>query len=539
MKPTAGAAAPRVPGTDEGHSAGTDGRSTPGTAPAAGPLDGSTPTAVDCAWLLADPGRAAAQRNQRITLQGAQVAAVQPLPGAPAGRRHLALPALANAHDHARTFRSATLGAFGQPLESWLPFLGVLPGADPYLCAATSFARSLRNGVTQLMVHYTRVQGGMRYADEALAVARAARDVGLHIGFAVALRDRQGIALCDDDTALAALRPALREPVRRRLAVQARPPAELLAGVDTVAQALAADASLAPHVTLQYGPAGVQWCSTALLAAVAQASADHQRPVHMHLLETGYQRAWADDAHPQGILPYLDSLGLLSPRLTLAHCTWARPEELALLAERGVTIAVNTSSNLGLKSGIAPVAEMLRQGCRVAMGLDGMAFNEDDDALHEMRLAFSLHRGWGFEDTLSPAQLWDFAARHGRRAVGGPAADARPGGLIAPGAAADLLLLDWDALDDDPLFDDVDPLALLLARGQGLHIDAVISQGRTVVQAGQVLGVDEPALRAELQAQVRAGLAADPAWGAWRQQVQALAEDLGPFYRRSAWRGCC
>ena len=40
--------------------------------------------------------------------------------------------------------------------------------------------------------------------------------------------------------------------------------------------------------------------------------------------------------------------------------------------------------------------EMLRQGCRVAMGLDGMAFNEDDDALHEMRLGYALHRGWGF-----------------------------------------------------------------------------------------------------------------------------------------------
>ncbi|MFS2056047.1 hydrolase, partial [Variovorax sp. CT11-76] len=106
--------------------------------------------------------------------------------------RLLALPALANAHDHARTFRSATLGAFGQPLESWLPFLGTVPGMDPYLCAATSFARSLRHGVTHLMVHYTRVQGGMDYVDEARAVARAARDVGVRIGFAVAMRDRHG-----------------------------------------------------------------------------------------------------------------------------------------------------------------------------------------------------------------------------------------------------------------------------------------------------------------------------------------------------------
>ncbi len=116
----------------------------------------------------------------------------------------------------------------------------------------------------------------------------------------------------------------------------------------------------AEHVTVQYGPTGVQWCSTPLLEAIAQASADHDRPVHMHLLETRYQRAWADETHPEGIVRFLDDLGLLTPRLTLAHCVWARPDELSLLAERGVTIAVNTSSNLYLKSGIAPVADMLR-----------------------------------------------------------------------------------------------------------------------------------------------------------------------------------
>jgi cytosine/adenosine deaminase-related metal-dependent hydrolase len=236
---------------------------------------------------------------------------------------------------------------------------------------------------------------------------------------------------------------------------------------------------------------------------------------------------------------HLDALGLLSPRLTLAHCAWARPDELALLAERGVTIAVNTSSNLGLKSGIAPVPEMLRQGCRIAMGLDGMAFNEDDDALHEMRLAYALHRGWGYDTTMSRAQLWQFAAVNGRRSVRGSEADTLPGGVVAPGAAADLLVLDWDRLDDDPLFPDIDPLELLLARGSGAHIDEVIAAGRSVVQQGRVTGIDEPALKAELLAQVRAALAADPAHDAWRRQLGELAEDLGPFYRRSAWAGCC
>lgn len=498
---------------------------------------------LDCAWLLADPGAQPAQPDVRIELEGGRIRSIAPLADeAVAGTgtpRLLALPALTNAHDHARTFRSATLGAFGQPLEGWLPFLGVVPGMDPYLCAATSFARSVRHGVANLMVHYTRVQGGMAYVDEARAVARAARDVGVRIGFAIAMRDRHGIAYCDDASVLAALRPGIRHAVAERLAVKPVAPAQQLALVDEVARMVEEDErdGHGGHATVQYGPTAVQWCSTPLLEAIAQASADTGRPVHMHLLETRYQRDWADANHPGGIVRFLDDIGLLGPRLTLAHCAWARPEELALIAERGATIAVNTSSNLGLKSGIAPVPEMLRHGCRVAMGLDGMAFDEDDDALREMRLAYSLHRGWGYDTTMTQEQLWAFAARNGPRSVRGGLAG---GGSIVPGAAADLVLLDWDALDDDALFAETDPLDLLLARGNGSHIAKVLVGGRVVVDAGRVQGIDEPALRAELLARMRGALASDAAGAlSWRETVKALAEDLGPFYRRGRIGGCC
>ncbi|MET0544318.1 MAG: amidohydrolase family protein [Variovorax sp.] len=495
-----------------------------------------TTSSFDCALLLADPGAEPARRDVRIGVANGQVAAIEPLRAPAAGRRRLALPALANAHDHARTFRSATLGAFDQPLESWLAFLGVVPGMDPYLCAATSLARSARNGVAHLMVHYTRVQGGMAYVDEARAVARAAKDVGVRIGFAVAIRDRNGIGYCDDAAMLSALRPGIRDAVAQRLSAKALAPTHHLALVDEVA-AMVEEGGYADHVTVQYGPTAVQWCSTPLLEAIAQASADANRPVHMHLLETKYQRDWADRVHPGGIVRFLDSIGLLTPRLTLAHCAWARPDELALIAERGATIAVNTSSNLWLKSGIAPLAEMLKQGCRVAMGLDGMAFDEDDDALREARLAYALHRGWGFDVAMTRSQLWGFASRHGPRSVSGAAASSN--GRIAVSAPADVVLLDWDALDDDALFDDTDPLDLLLARGNGGHVSQVWIGGRSVVEAGRVLGIDEPALRAELTARMRAALAADQAHGGWRSTVQALAQDLAPFYRDGHFGGCC
>ena len=494
---------------------------------------------IDCAWLLADPGSEPAQANMRIGIEQGRIASTSALASAPNGPRRLALPALANAHDHARTFRSATLGAANQPLESWLPFLGVLPGVDPYLCAVTSFARSARNGVAHLMVHYNRIQGIGSYLDEAAAVARAARDVGIRIGFAVSMRDRHGIGYDADNTVLAALRPSIRGDVRRRLSVPVVSPSQQLATVDDVAR-MVDGAGHAPYVNVQYGPTAAQWCSQPLLAAIAGASADTGRGVHMHFLETRYQREWADQAYPQGILRHLDAIGLLSPRLTLAHCTWARPQELALLAERGVTIAVNTSSNLGLRSGIAPLVEMIRQGCRVAMGLDGLALDEDDDALREMRLAWLLHRGWGFDDAMTARQLWAFAAQHGRRTVGGVQAETEgaPGGRLTPGAPADLLLLDWETLDDDALFPGIDPLDLLLARAHGGHIDQLIVGGRTVVRAGQIVTVDEAALRAELLARMRAAIAAQPQVAQWQATVGALAEDLGPFYKRGVF-GCC
>jgi cytosine/adenosine deaminase-related metal-dependent hydrolase len=390
------------------------------------------------------------------------------------------------------------------------------------------------------MVHYTRVQGLSPYVDEAQAVARAARDVGVHIGFAIALRDRQGIAYSSDAAALNAMRPDIRAMVAQRLGTHASPdPARQLALVDEVS-AMVAQGGYGSHVTVQYGPTGVQWCSAGLLEAIAQASSDTGRPVHMHLLETRYQREWADHTYPRGIVPYLDAIGLLSPRLTLAHCTWARPEELALLAERGVTIAVNTSSNLGLKSGVAPVAEMLRAGCRVAMGLDGMALDEDDDAFRELRLAYALHRGWGYDVAMTRAQLWAFAAVHGGRVVHGPDAMRETlEGRVVTGAPADLVVLDYAALNDDALFPDIDPLDYVLARAKGSHIEQVIIGGRTIVHRGKVLSLDEPALHAELLAQARTHLRSQAEYGAWREIVAAMAEDLGPFYRSRAYLGCC
>jgi cytosine/adenosine deaminase-related metal-dependent hydrolase len=452
---------------------------------------------ITCAHLIADSDVPPASAR-RIEIAGDRIASV----GAAAGTVDplVALPALVNAHDHGRAVRTSSIGAGGKPLEAWLHYLALFPSVDPYLAAVVALSRSALGGVGAVMMHYTRAQGFTDLPTEVAEVARAARDVGVRVGFAVSMKDRNPLVYGPSEPVLAALPADAREEIARKFLRKPPSPAEFVALADAVAERAAG-----PGFDVQYGPNGPQWCSDALLEAVAEASARTGRRVHMHLLETRYQRAFLDRAYPAGVVPHLDAIGLLSPRLTLAHCVWARPAELELLAERGVTISVNTSSNLHLRSGVAPLAAMVAAGCRVALGIDATALDDDDDALRELRLAHLLHVGTGFRAAVGRARMLRAAFATGRFAV----TNIDDGGAVAPGAPADLLLLDWAAIDDDRLRDDVDPLDLVLTRATARHIRELIVGGRTVVRDGMVAGVDFPAARAEVLAQMRAGMAAN------------------------------
>jgi cytosine/adenosine deaminase-related metal-dependent hydrolase len=439
---------------------------------------------------------------QVITITGNRIASIEPT-SAPSPDRLLAMPALVNAHDHGRAIRTSSINADAKPLESWVHYLTLFPSVDPYLAAAMTFGNSALGGTGTVMVHYTRAQGLTDLPTEAAEVARAARDVGVRVGFAVSMKDRNPLVYGGSEKLLAALPPEARSEIERRFMRKPLSPRDYIALVDDVAAA--ADG---PGFNVQYGPNGVQWCSDELLQAVAQASHRTGRRVHMHLLETKYQRQWADAAYPGGMVRMLDEIGLLSPRLTLAHCVWARPDELELLAERGVIISLNTSSNLHLHSGIAPAIKMKECGCSVALGIDSKALDDDDDALRELRLSYLLHAGSGFDLAATRQQALQAAVSHGRFAV----TNVNDDGLIGAGSAADMLLLDWAALDDDGLLEDIDPINMLFSRATARHIRELIVGGKTIVQDGRVPGVDLPAIRQELLSRMRSGMAENPAF---------------------------
>ncbi len=457
-----------------------------------------------------------------LVLRDGLIAAIAPAAGPPS-RRLLAMPALINAHDHARPLSPTSFGAAGKPLETWLLRLAAMPSIDPYIGALAAFGRAARAGACSVMAHYTRFHGPMPPVEEVKEVARAARDVGVRVTLAVFMRDRNPLVYDGEGDVLMKLPDEARAVIETQFLSSMPGVVEQIANVEEIAAETEGDL-----FSVQFGPSGAQWCSDELIAGIAEASRVTGRRVHMHLLETRYQRAFADRAYPEGVVERLRTLGLLSPRLTLAHCVHSRPEELDAIAAAGAIIATNPSSNLHLKSGIAPISEALRRGCRVALGVDASAFDEDDDIVREMRLGHFLHGGWGFDRVVERGAWLSAIVANGRFANGAPG----PGALNV-GAPADILVLDLDALDRDGVMA-VEPIDLVFARAKAAHVVRLIVAGEEIVRDGRLVRVDLDSSEAELRRQYRTKMPSRAAFlEAWGSLEPAVAE----HYRNGL--GCC
>ena len=247
---------------------------------------------------------------------------------------------MANAHDHARFTRLSQSGSFDVPLEAWLPYLTLIPSVDPWLASAVSFGRSARGGSGSVMVHYTRVQGLTDFPTEAKAVAKAARDVGLRIALAVHCRDRNPIVYGSHDKLLYGLSTEACACVTRRFLRAPAAARDQIAMVEAVAAEIEGSG-----VTVQYGPAGVQWCTDEMLEGIAEASAPADAVCTCTSGNAGYQARRGRTALIRTASSVISTVSVWSTNgLRFAHCIWLRPDEMEIIAERGATIVSNTSS---------------------------------------------------------------------------------------------------------------------------------------------------------------------------------------------------
>jgi 5-methylthioadenosine/S-adenosylhomocysteine deaminase len=245
-------------------------------------------------------------------------------------------------------------------------------------------------------------------------------------------------------------------------------------------------------------------CSRDLLEAVAATSERERLLVHTHASEQREEIALVRNATGRANLDYFNDVGLMSPRLNVAHCVWVDEHEQALLAGADAKVTHCPGSNLKLGSGIAPVPELTAQGICVSLGADGAACNNHLDMFGEMRLAATLQAMRQGPGTL-PARtaLW-MATRNGARALG-LEADI---GSVEPGKKADLILVDPHGPHIAP---SPDPFSAVVYAARPTDVRLTMVDGEILVRDGQAVRLDAMAVAAQARTEAhrlatRAGL---------------------------------
>ncbi len=216
-------------------------------------------------------------------------------------------------------------------------------------------------------------------------------------------------------------------------------------------------------------------------------------PVHIHLHETRDEIEQGIASHGRRPIARLDALGLIGPRLVAVHMTQLDDDEIELIATQGAHVVHCPESNLKLASGFCPVARLLDAGIEVALGTDGAASNNDLDMLGELRTAALLAKGVAGDATALPARTaLRMATLSGARALG---LDGSIGSLM-PGKAADIVAVDLDRLNSQPVYDPVSQLVYSAGRDQ---VSNVWVGGKRVLHDGRLTTLDEATVRESAQ----------------------------------------
>lgn len=123
-----------------------------------------------------------------------------------------------------------------------------------------------------------------------------------------------------------------------------------------------------PAITPRFIPT----CSTTVLKGLGELVKEFDVPVHSHISEDIGEMEIVRERYPQidhdGAV--YDQFGLLTNHTVMAHFIYPTDEELALIKERGVTIAHCPQSNGNVAAGIPPIRKMLTMGIKTGLGSD-------------------------------------------------------------------------------------------------------------------------------------------------------------------------
>ena len=340
-------------------------------------------------------------------------------------------------------------------LDKALDLAGV--GASAEVCLVDA----IRNGTTTLIDHHA----SQRAIDGSLdAIAEAVTQSGLRAVLCYEVTDRDGA-----DAAQAGIDENVR--FARRIAA-AR------VGGDVDAARIAATFGL--HASLTLSDATLDRCR------------QESERFHVHVAEHSVDEYDAVAKSGQRVVERLHAFDITGAQSIMAHCVHIDAWEMALLRDSQTFVTHQPRSNMNNAVGVAAVQAMLRGGIPVCLGNDGFS----NDMFMEMKVADLLQKvSHNDPRALGADKVVQMAVQNNRK-LAAQFFD-HPVGIIAPGAYADLILLDY--YPTTPLTAENLPWHILFGVSGG-HVHSTIVHGQVLMRDRALLTLDE----AEITARSRA-----------------------------------
>jgi len=253
------------------------------------------------------------------------------------------VPGFINGHHHIG-LSSFQLGSPDAPLELWLANRIAHRHVDPYLDTLYAALQMIESGITTVQ-HIHRLPGCVPAKWEAIAhqIIRAYQDVGMRVSYCFMVRDQNHLVYGDDTAFIESLPASLQAEAKQLIDAQIVPLQDYL---DFFVHLWSTwGENRGDRVQIQLAPANLLWCSDAAMLAQKNYADNYGVKLHMHLLETPYQKEYATRRFGKTAIQHLHQMGFLDSDLTLGHGTWMTEDDIQLIADAQVMICHNASSN--------------------------------------------------------------------------------------------------------------------------------------------------------------------------------------------------
>lgn len=275
------------------------------------------------------------------------------------------------------------------------------------------------------------------------------------------------------------------------------------------------DGTVSGRVRGLLAPREIDTCTPELLRATRAAADELGLPILIHAAYSVIEFYETVTRHRMTPIELMDTLGLLAPDVTIGHgnivadngfCGYSGGHDIELMGQRGVSVS-HCPVNIARRArSLDSWPKYRAAGINLTLGSD----TYPRDLILQMRTASYFGKVMGKDlRAASAAEVFEAATLGGARALGRDDL-----GRLAPGAKADIVVIDLETRDSLRFGPVRDPIHALVECGIGDDVETVIVDGVVRMRDRVIPGLDMAALRRQAQAAAETVWSGLPHWDA-------------------------